>query len=153
MTPSATPAPEPTPRAWWRRAFDACVNWLKGTTVRWNVLVGFAFVAAGFYLTAEQMNGLNRTAIREVERSTRQDLFLVELAAYGRSVADYKLCVEAVELSFDNRAQWEITVDRLREIGGAEFAQVLADGPLLAGDPRQLEDCNDPGDPPIPPNH
>lgn len=140
-----TPKHESPPDAWWKKASRGFVNWLKGTTTRWNVIVGFIFVGLGFLFVVDQLEALNHDAIE-------QSRFQSDLANYGRAVADYQLCVRSVELGDANRSQWQLAVEQIRAIGGDSLADILAGGPLLQARPRTIDDCIDPGQPPPIPN-
>lgn len=150
--PIETEPHETPPANWSKKAWRVFASWVMGTTTRLNVLIGFAFVGLGFWLVYNQIDALNRDAISESESRTEQDLFQIRLANYGRDVADFTICVRAAELSAANRGQWEIAVERIEQLGGDEFAEVLANGPLLSTPPRSASECVDPGEPPVPPD-
>lgn len=134
-----------------KRAYRAFVNYWRGTTTRLNVLIGAAFVLLGFLLVYTQIDTLNQRDQEQLARETAQSLYQAEIVQYVSDVNAYALCVDGVSRSDNNRSQWLLAVDVLREIGAEVEADRLAAGPLLASAPRTIEDCDLPGDRPTAP--
>ncbi len=85
-----------------------------------------------------------------------QQIYVAKVVDYTQAVAAYRLCLDGVTRSDQNRAQWDELADIVAALdSGSGRAIALADeirnGPLLSATPRLASDCPDPGPPPTPP--
>jgi hypothetical protein len=140
---------------WFNSKWKAFVGYWKGSTSRVNVLIGGVFVFIGFSMVYVQLHTINERQREADIRSTERAIYQSEIGTYSQDVAAYRLCLDSVGRSDDNRGQWEQLVEIIRDLGtpGAnEFADAMSAGPLLSSAPRVAQDCSDPGPPPTPPD-
>lgn len=121
--------PALTSERWSKKLWKRFVNHLRIKTPLGLVYLGGAVVLVGFLGVLNQQD----TLFDNQRDSDRLNAYL--------------LCLDSVNRSDNNRAQWEQLVDVIEALGGERaqgFADELAAGPLLSSEPRKAEDCIDP---------
>lgn len=150
--PAVETPPHRTPHPLKRvvRTIRAIGNQVAIIRVKW-LLAGMLVFVVAVVLTQVQFNDINSAERDKIEAQRVRDKYLADLTNYNDSVRGYNDCLGAVARSDLNRGQWQLVIDGFAandDPGSQEFAEFLQTGPLMASEPRKIEECVEPGDPP-----
>jgi hypothetical protein len=115
------------------------------------VYLGAIVAFWGFRFILLQQSSLDSTQRASDARAAAQALYTRDLQTWAYNSAQYQLCLDSVSRSDLNRQQWADIADGLDELGANDFAERVRNGPVLSSQPREPEDCVEPGPAPVAP--